>query len=88
MTLSVSVFGAAGYAAIVELGPGVHEDIGPVSRRVEAAVEEAVITLVRLDVAKAIEEAELKSQADKLRDALIGSVSHELRMVNRFCASS
>ena len=71
--------GNAGYAAIVDLGRDAQEDIGAVSRRVDAAIEEAVITLTRLDVATAIEEARLKSHADKLRDALLGTVSHELR---------
>jgi K+-sensing histidine kinase KdpD len=71
--------GTVGYAAIVDLGHGTHENLGVVVRRVDAAIEEAAITLARLDVAKAIEEARLKSQADSLRDALIGTVSHELR---------
>jgi K+-sensing histidine kinase KdpD len=72
-------FGTAGHAAIVDLGQGAHEDLGVVIRRVDAAIEEAAITLARLDVAKAIEDARLKSQANSLRDALIGTVSHELR---------
>jgi K+-sensing histidine kinase KdpD len=75
---AVSV-GTAGHAAIVDLGQGSHQDLGVVIRRVDAAIEEAAITLARLDVAKAIEEARLKSQTDSLRDALIGTVSHELR---------
>jgi K+-sensing histidine kinase KdpD len=85
----VVAVGAASYAAIVDLGPGkpddatLHgdtgQDIDVVVRRVDAAIEEAAITLTRLDVANAIEEARLKSQADSLRNALIGTVSHELR---------
>lgn len=71
--------GSAGYAAIVDLGNGTHADLGAVSRRIEAAIEEAAITLARLDVAKAIEEAKLKFQANSLKDALIGTMSHELR---------
>jgi K+-sensing histidine kinase KdpD len=71
--------GTAGHAAIVDLGRGAHEDLAGVIRRVDAAIEDAALTLARLDVAKAIEDARLKSQADSLRDALIGSVSHELR---------
>jgi K+-sensing histidine kinase KdpD len=71
--------GSAGYAAIVDLGRDRQHDVGALSRRVDAAVEDAVITLTRLDVATAIEEARLKSQADKLRDALLGTASHELR---------
>jgi K+-sensing histidine kinase KdpD len=71
--------GAAGYAAIVDLGRDSHRDLGVVSGRVDAVIEEAVITLTRLDFAEAIEEARLKSLADSLRDAMIGSLSHELR---------
>jgi K+-sensing histidine kinase KdpD len=80
----VVAVGTERYAAIVDLGPrdeqdGTAEDVGAVSRRVDAAIAEAAITLTRLDVADAIEEARLKSQADSLRNALIGTVSHELR---------
>jgi two-component system, OmpR family, sensor histidine kinase KdpD len=71
--------GSADRAAIVDLGPDSHEDLDVVIRRVDAAISEAAVTLGRLDVAKAIEEAHLKSQADSLRDALIGTVTHELR---------
>jgi K+-sensing histidine kinase KdpD len=35
--------------------------------------------LTRLDVAGAIEDARLRFQTDRLKDALIGNVSHELR---------
>jgi K+-sensing histidine kinase KdpD len=71
--------GSANRAAIVDLGRDSHEDLDAVIRRVDAAISEAAVTLGRLDVAKAIEEAHLKSQADSLRDALIGTVTHELR---------
>jgi K+-sensing histidine kinase KdpD len=71
--------GTAGHAAIIDLGRGSHEDLGAVIRRVDTAIEEAAVTLARLDFAKAVEETRLKSQADSLRDALIGTVSHELR---------
>jgi K+-sensing histidine kinase KdpD len=71
--------GSVGRAAIVDLGRDSHEDLDAVIRRVDAAISEAAVTLGRLDVAKAIEEAHLKSQADSLRDALIGTVTHELR---------
>jgi K+-sensing histidine kinase KdpD len=71
--------GSASRAAIVDLGCDSHEDLDAVIRRVDGAISEAAVTLTRLDVAKAIEEAHLKSQADSLRDALIGTVTHELR---------
>ena len=56
--------GSADRAAIVELGRDSHEDLDAVIRRVDAAISEAAVTLARLDVAKAIEEAHLKSQAE------------------------
>ncbi len=71
--------GSTDRAAIVDLGRDSHEDLDAVIRRVDRAISEAAVTLARLDVAKAIEEAHLKSQADSLRDALIGTVTHELR---------
>jgi two-component system, OmpR family, sensor histidine kinase KdpD len=71
--------GSVDRAAIVDLGRDSHEDLDAVIRRVDAVISEAAVTLGRLDVAKAIEEAHLKSQADSLRDALIGTVTHELR---------
>ena len=48
-------------------------------KRVDAALAEATATLERIDVAHAIGEAKLRAEAETLRAALIGSVSHELR---------
>jgi K+-sensing histidine kinase KdpD len=78
LVCGVSV-GTAAYAALVNLGSGTPDDLAAVVKRVDAAIGEAATTLARLDVAKAIEAAELKLQADALKDALIGSVSNELR---------
>jgi two-component system sensor histidine kinase KdpD len=47
--------------------------------RVSAVLADATATLERLGVAQAINEATMRSQTDRLREALIGSVSHELR---------
>ena len=40
---------------------------------------DAAATLERLDVARALDEAKMRSETELLREALIGSVSHELR---------
>jgi two-component system, OmpR family, sensor histidine kinase KdpD len=48
-------------------------------RQVEAVIEEAALTLERIDVGKAMAEARVRLQADTLKDALHGIVSHELR---------
>ena len=69
-----------GYGAIaIELGYGSGEGIGSIARRVEALLEEAMVTLKHLKMKEAIEQATINYRTEILRDALIGSVSHELR---------
>jgi two-component system, OmpR family, sensor histidine kinase KdpD len=48
-------------------------------QRIEAALGDATATLERLDVARAMREAKIRAEAETLRAALIGSVSHGLR---------
>ena len=62
----------------IELGRVSRHGIDAIRQRVDAALEEAAATLERIDVAHAIGEARLRSEAETLRAALIGSVSHEL----------
>ena len=47
--------------------------------RIDAVLADATATLERLDVARAIGEAKLRTEAETLRAALMGSVSHGLR---------
>lgn len=63
----------------VNIGRGSGEAIGIRKRRVETVVEEASLTLQRLDIGKAMEDARLHRQTDRLRNAFLGSLSHELR---------
>jgi two-component system, OmpR family, sensor histidine kinase KdpD len=49
------------------------------SRRVEAILAEASLTLQRLDIGGAMEEATLRLKDQLLRDAFHGNLSHELR---------
>jgi len=49
------------------------------TRRIEAVLEEVSLTLQRLDIGKAMEDARLHLQAQLLRDAFHGTLSHELR---------
>jgi two-component system, OmpR family, sensor histidine kinase KdpD len=42
-------------------------------------LSDAAATLERLDVARALNDAKMRSETELLREALIGSVSHELR---------
>jgi two-component system sensor histidine kinase KdpD len=63
----------------IELGRG---DIGSfrfIKPCVDALIAEALAALVRIDIARAITLAKLHSQAEVFRQALVGSVSHELR---------
>jgi two-component system sensor histidine kinase KdpD len=69
-----------GYGAIaVGLGEEAGERTAAVAQRVEALIEEAMMTLNHLKVKEAIELATINYRTEILRDALIGGVSHELR---------
>ena len=57
---------------------GSREAIDIKTRRVEAILEEVSLTLQRLDIEKAMEDARLHLQAQLLRDAFHGTLSHEL----------
>ena len=50
-----------------------------VRHRVDDVLSDAAATLERLDVARALNDAKMRSETELLREALIGSVSHELR---------
>ena len=62
----------------VNIGSGSREAIDIRTRRVETVLEEVSLTLQRLDIEKAIEDARLHLQAELLRDAFHGTLSHEL----------
>ena len=68
------------YSAIAsELPGGAGERGAAIARRVEALLEEAIATLRHLKIKESIEQATVEYRTEVLRDALIGSVSHELR---------
>jgi two-component system, OmpR family, sensor histidine kinase KdpD len=48
-------------------------------QHVEGVLAEAITRLRRLDLAKAMNEANLRVQSDQFKEALIGGVSHDLR---------
>ena len=62
----------------VNIGSGSREAVETKTRRVEAILEEVSLTLQRLDIEKAMEDARLHLQAQLLRDAFHGTLSHEL----------
>jgi K+-sensing histidine kinase KdpD len=63
----------------VNIGGGSPGVIRAKTSHVEAILEEASSTLQRLDIGQAMEEAKLKVQAQLLKDAFHGMLSHELR---------
>jgi K+-sensing histidine kinase KdpD len=65
-------------AIAINVGRGSREAVNIRTRRVEAVLEEVSLTLQRLDIGKALEDARLHLQAQLLRDAFHGTLSHEL----------
>jgi two-component system, OmpR family, sensor histidine kinase KdpD len=63
----------------VDLGSVSGEALADMRQRIDEALANAAATLERLDVARALNEAKMRSETELLREALIGSVSHELR---------
>jgi two-component system sensor histidine kinase KdpD len=63
----------------VDLGNVSGEELADMRQRIDDALADAAATLERLDVARALNEAKMRSETELLREALIGSVSHELR---------
>jgi K+-sensing histidine kinase KdpD len=63
---------------IVNIGRGAGEALDTKTRRIEAILGEVSLTLQRLDIGKAMEDARLHLQAQLLRDAFHGTLSHEL----------
>jgi two-component system sensor histidine kinase KdpD len=63
----------------IDLGSVPPRMVEEVRGRVDDVLGDAAATLERLDVARALNEARMRSETELLREALIGSVSHELR---------
>jgi two-component system sensor histidine kinase KdpD len=63
----------------VNMGTVPERALTDLQQRIDEALAEAAATLERLDIARALNEAKMRSEAELLREALIGSVSHELR---------
>lgn len=63
----------------IDIGRAPRTEVIAITRRIDGILEEASLTLQRLDIGKAIEDAELHLQAQLLRDAFHGMLSHELR---------
>jgi two-component system sensor histidine kinase KdpD len=63
----------------VDLGNVSGAALAEMRQRIDDALADAAATLERLDVARALNDAKMRSETELLREALIGSVSHELR---------
>jgi len=63
----------------IDLGRVPADEAADVHQRVNDMLADAADTLERLDVAHALDQAKMRSETELLREALIGSVSHELR---------
>jgi two-component system sensor histidine kinase KdpD len=63
----------------IDLGKVSRDALADIRQRVDDVLSDAADTLERLDVARALNEARMRSETEHLREALIGSVSHELR---------
>ncbi len=75
---SVSSEAAAHGVIAINIGNGSQHAIESKTRHVEAMLEEVSLTLKRLDIGKAMQDARLHLQAQLLRDAFHGTLSHEL----------
>jgi len=62
----------------VNIGSGSREVTALKTHQIETILEEVSLTLQRIDIEKAMEEARLRLQAQLLRDAFHGTLSHEL----------
>jgi two-component system sensor histidine kinase KdpD len=66
-------------AIAIDLGTQSDASAAEIGRRVDEALVDATATLERLDIARAVNEAKMRTETEFLREALIDSVSHELR---------
>jgi K+-sensing histidine kinase KdpD len=71
--------GATRYVVLVDLGTSAIGTKRRLNRRLDAILADAANSLVRLDLAEALEQLKLQGQSDTLKSALVATMSHELR---------
>jgi len=76
---AVSHKNAAFGTVAIDVGRASQHGHSSMQHRIDAVLADAAATLERLDVARAIGEVKLRTEAETLRAALMGSVSHGLR---------
>jgi two-component system, OmpR family, sensor histidine kinase KdpD len=63
----------------IDLGQQAGKMADTIREQVDAVLADATATLEHLDLGRALSDARVRSETEALRDALIGSVSHQLR---------
>jgi two-component system sensor histidine kinase KdpD len=71
--------GSTPYVVFVDLGTGTIRSRRRLNRRIDNILMDATNNLLRLDLAAAMERHRLQAQADTLKNALVATMSHELR---------
>jgi K+-sensing histidine kinase KdpD len=71
--------GNTDYVVFVDLGTGAAAAKVKLDRRVDAILTETAESLARLDLEKALDESRMQAQADALKNALVATMSHDLR---------
>jgi K+-sensing histidine kinase KdpD len=71
--------GTEDYVVFVDLGSGLVGGKGALNRRIDAVLTEAAENLARLDLARAIDQARMQAQSEALKNALVTTMSHDLR---------
>lgn len=71
--------GATVYVVFVDLGLSTSASGNKLNRRIERAIAEASENFTRLDLAKAIEDARLQGEEATLKNAIVATMSHDLR---------
>jgi K+-sensing histidine kinase KdpD len=73
------LLGPNGYIVFADLGKGAAGAKLKLDRRIDAILTETAESLARLDLEKALEESKMQAQADALKNALVATMSHDLR---------
>ncbi len=73
------LLGTTHYLVFVDLGINAMGGTRRLNRRIEAILTDAASYLMHLDLAGAIEQFRIQAQSDKLKSALVATVSHDLR---------
>jgi K+-sensing histidine kinase KdpD len=71
--------GRTDYVVFVDVGTSAAAAKVKLDRRIDAILTETAESLARLDLEKALEEARMQAQADALKNALVATMSHDLR---------